>query len=46
VLTLGDLEILRLHGNGELGCNQIAMAIDEFGETAVKYDGDCKPGPD
>lgn len=45
VLTLGDLEVLRLRGNDELGCDQIAIAIAEFGETTVIYDGDCPQVP-
>jgi hypothetical protein len=42
VLALGDLELLRITGNPELDCNDIATAIREYGETAIRSDKICK----
>jgi Leucine-rich repeat (LRR) protein len=44
VLSLGDIEILRLHGDISLGCDAIHAAEEEFGATAVRHDLDCDNG--
>jgi len=46
ILALGDLELLRVSGNPELGCDSIAAAIVEYGDAAIKYDQACAaPAP-
>jgi Leucine-rich repeat (LRR) protein len=41
ILALGDIEVLRLQGDLNLTCDDIAQAIAEFGELAVRYDREC-----
>jgi hypothetical protein len=44
ILTLGDIEVLRLNGNESLSCEDIAAAIEEFGAAAVRHDLNCDAG--
>ncbi len=42
-LSLGDLDLLRISGNPDLPCADIAAAIKKYGTTAVRTDKQC-PG--
>ena len=44
ILTLGDIEVLRLHGDLALSCDDVAAAIAEFGAPAVRHDLNCSQG--
>lgn len=41
VLALGDLYMLRIPGNPDLACDDIARAVAEFGDSAVRSDLEC-----
>jgi len=43
ILALGDLDLLRVSGNPDLACEDIAAAKAEYGATSIRSDKQC-PG--
>ena len=44
LLALGDIEVLRIHGDIAVSCDDVAAAIEEFGPSAVRHDAGCDTG--